>query len=68
MGKGKRSAISVHGDMIIIQSSIVWPNVKLALESKCSKKSIQHFRLIVYSLDHIVQVSWQTIHATVFDA
>jgi hypothetical protein len=26
-GKGKRSAILVHGDMIVIQNSIVWPNV-----------------------------------------
>jgi len=28
-GKGKRSAIWVHGDMIVIQNSSVWPNVKL---------------------------------------
>ncbi len=31
-GKGKRSAISVQGNMIVIQNSIVWLNVKLTLE------------------------------------
>ncbi len=37
-GKGKRSAVAVHGDMIVIQNSIVWPNVKLALEFRSSKE------------------------------
>jgi len=37
-GKGKRSAISVHGDMIVMQNSIVWPNVKFALEFRISKE------------------------------
>jgi len=38
MGKGKTSAVSVHGDMIVIQNSIVWPNVELALEFRSSKE------------------------------
>jgi hypothetical protein len=37
-GKGKRSAVSVHGDTIVKQNSIVWPNVKLALEFRSSKE------------------------------
>jgi len=38
MGRGKRSDISVHGDMIVLQNSIVWPNTKLALEFRNSKE------------------------------
>jgi hypothetical protein len=38
MGRGKRSDISVDGDMIVLQNSIVWPNTKLALEFRNSKE------------------------------
>jgi len=37
-GKGKTSAASLHANMIGIQNSIVWPNVKLALEFRSSKE------------------------------
>jgi len=38
MAREKRSDISVDGDMIVLQNSIVWPNTKLALEFSNSKE------------------------------
>jgi hypothetical protein len=65
-GKGKRSAISVHGDMIAIQNSTVWPNVKLALEFR----SFKEWGLVCRSgkISHMDHARWQSFHGTVFEA